>query len=402
MRHGGVDRSRLTVLKRVVIEKATRLYQLPPGLLAFARLDSRTPLFRRAAVIDLATINPFFRSSGNRTDTNWSIAANPELLDTAKQTVGSWIASSFGISIDERRELFLARSVDELLLSLSLSLVEPGDPVILPELAEPIYRQAVTLSGGHPILYGIRKRTDWSIDLTPVSGRAGQTARAIIVASPHHPTGRICSDAEWQQIDELSEKRNWAIIHDARWEQSSRPAEKRFWSLPHVMRRGLALYDASALFGLPENSLAFAAGHRQLIAGLKQLASVLPSIPSAGVARELIETDFDALASKRAAYHAQIEANRVAAHTLLAASELSHDTAQTPPWLWVRLSGQQDAIAAARMLYRRKRILIVPGSAFGEAGEGYLRMSLTAAADAYQLAQNRLSRRGLRWTGSDE
>jgi LL-diaminopimelate aminotransferase len=63
------------------------------------------------------------------------------------------------------------------------------------------------------------------------------------------------------------------------------------------------------------------------------------------------------------------------------------------PFVWARLPKRSPSARAAIRLLKRNRILVVPGSAFGEVGEGYLRLSLTVETEAYQQATKRLRKR---------
>jgi aspartate/methionine/tyrosine aminotransferase len=63
------------------------------------------------------------------------------------------------------------------------------------------------------------------------------------------------------------------------------------------------------------------------------------------------------------------------------------------PFLWAKISGRKHSRTQASVLYRRSRILVAPGTSFGENGEGFLRFSLTAAPEDYAAACERVKRK---------
>ena len=63
------------------------------------------------------------------------------------------------------------------------------------------------------------------------------------------------------------------------------------------------------------------------------------------------------------------------------------------PFLWVRIPERKQSVSYSTALLRRKRILTLPGTAFGETGDGYLRLSLTASIDDYKEAGERMSKK---------
>jgi LL-diaminopimelate aminotransferase len=85
--------------------------------------------------------------------------------------------------------------------------------------------------------------------------------------------------------------------------------------------------------------------------------------------------------------------SRAAALSLCEALSLEPAGYQSIPFLWAKIEGRRASSALASLLFRRSRILVTPGIAFGDAGEGYVQFSLTADPDAYTFAKERIQKK---------
>jgi len=97
-----------------------------------------------------------------------------------------------------------------------------------------------------------------------------------------------------------------------------------------------------------------------------------------------------------------VAASRAEAIKLADLLNLEPTGSDTAPFLWTRIERRRQAVAVAWQLYRRGRMLVIPGIAFGNAGEGFLRFSLTASADNYVDACERVKRKPRLFTMSKE
>lgn len=387
-------------MKRVIIDTASRLERMPPGLLAFERQESRLVFRPVLRMIDLATISSHTPHTTAEPADSWFTPADKGTLTSAREMLAAWIEQRFTTAVHPVHGIFLARTVDDLLLALTMSLLEAGDLAMLPELAEPSIRQAIVMADAQPSYYGLDSRDQWSVDLTSLQGRIGQAVRLFFACSPHHPTGRTLGRTEWEEIGACAEKRNWAIVHDARWSNPGANDDYGFWQLPQAEHRGVMLLDLARQFGLPDGTLACMVGHAQILHAVKLYAQVVPLWPSQGSLLALQQRLALPHGTER---HPQRSVRAAAAEIeeLLKENQLRDETTGDPPWRWVRLPQSADAVATARTLFRRQRILVIPGTPFGERGAHYLRLSLSADADDYREARQRLARRRFR-RGSSE
>jgi LL-diaminopimelate aminotransferase len=158
-------------------------------------------------------------------------------------------------------------------------------------------------------------------------------------------------------------------------------------------RVGVVVYSFAYHFGLPPLPFGFVVGNREVISGLVQAAQLVPIfIPEYYVDLALTAIrrfPNDALKQVRALI-TRNAAEGVKLTSLLGLEKSGYDAV---PFLWAKIERRRQATAAAELLYRRYHLLTVPGTAFGDAGEGFLRLSLTAPTETYATALKRVNRR---------
>ena len=137
----------------------------------------------------------------------------------------------------------------------------------------------------------------------------------------------------------------------------------------------------------------FVVGNREIISGVKLASKLAPSfVPDAYVDLALVgirQFPNDFLKETRAA----IASNSAEGAKLLSMLGLEKAGFDTVPFIWAKIERRRQAATAAALLYRRSRILAIPGTAFGDTGEGFLRFSLTVPPASYNTAVQRLKRK---------
>ncbi len=134
---------------------------------------------------------------------------------------------------------------------------------------------------------------------------------------------------------------------------------------------------------------------------MKAAASLTPAFIPAYYADIVLQYLRRPSATPHKTVRQQFQKNSVEASALCDALNLEISGSSNIPFIWARIQRRRNSLNAARLLLRRSRILIAPGSSFGEHGQGYLRFSLTASVEDYRNALARLKRSPFRLTGGD-
>ncbi|MEW6050733.1 MAG: aminotransferase class I/II-fold pyridoxal phosphate-dependent enzyme [Candidatus Zixiibacteriota bacterium] len=382
------------LVKKVVIDRANRLFKMPPDILSFASLVPKRGLIRRPDLLDLATFawpvefDDDVVIKGERLR-----PASRSEIDGLKEEILAWMQTHAQARLTSTKEVYVGGGITHMLLALSLAYIDNGDLAFVPELGVPMYRKAIIAAGGEPVTYGISQKRGWSPDFSRVGSRVGHVARILFLNSPHNPTGGELTPKDLGELIWQAGKENLLIVNDAAYQSIAGRAPVSTLAVEGGRRVAVELYSLSYQFGLPHLPFGFAVGNREVIAGLEVASGLLPvTIPSwvVEMAHRAIRQYPNAAIKSVRQQCAQTSAE---ASRLLELLSLETVGGAAVPFIWCRIQRRAHAGTLARLLYRRYRILVAPGTSFGETGQGYIRMSLTRDAKTYGDAAARIKRR---------
>lgn len=382
------------IVKKVVIDKANRIYQLPPDIFSFTRDRTAPPLLRKIELLDLARFRwPIAADTQDVTSEACFAKASTADLNRLKETLAEWFLAQHKVKINPVREIFLGGSISDCLLCLALAFIDNGDIVFVPELGVPLYRKVTTACGGQPVTYALSYKTNWQPDFERINTRLGRVARLLFLNSPHNPTGIALNEKEMENLVWMATRENIVIVNDAAYQSVSSRSPVSLMSVDGGKKVGAEVYSFSYLLGLPHLPFGFVVGNKDVISGLESASSLMPAfIPEAYVEMAIAALrKFPAEGLQAVRKHlARSAAEATKLMNLLALEKSNHDTI---PFLWTKIEGRRQSTNHANLLYHRSRILTAPGSAFGDGGEGFLRWSLTASAEDYQTALERIKKK---------
>ena len=389
--------------KKIVIDKANRLYQLPPDILSLVRAERRKKLLKRVDALDLASFSwPVEFEAGTTIDTTALRAASSERISLLKEALAEWLAAHHQIRLNPIKEIYVGGRVTNLLFNLALAFIEPGDIAFVPAVGIPTYRKVVAACGGESVSYGVSPRNDWVPDFERLGTTLGRVARLLFLNSPHNPTGAELSEKEMADLVWTASRENILLVNDAAYQAIPSRLPVSLLSIAGGKQVGVEVYSFSYLFGLPPLPIGFVAGNREVVASLQQAADLTPPyVPDyfVDMALHAIRKFPDEnLRNMRNLF------SETAAESGALLNKLSLEKAGTGtvPFVWAKIEGRSHSGHAARVLYRRSRILAAPGTAFGEGGQGFLRFSLTCGPEMYRDAAARIKRKMTLFQAKDD
>lgn len=390
------------LVKRIIIDKANRMYQLPPEILSFTRSERPTRLLRKTDILDLARFNWPIKMETEAISGELDFApASDAKLSQVREELANWFLNYHQVKLNPAKEIFLGGSISSILLTLSMAFVDHGDLVFVPDVGLPLYRKVTAACGGQPVPYSLSPRNSWAPDFEKINSRLGRVARLLYLNSPHNPSGSELSVKEMEHLTWIAGRENIAIINDAAWQTISGRKHLSLLSVTGGKKVGAEVYSFAYQFGMPDLRFGFAAGNREIINGLETASRVnhhlIPGFAADLALAAIRRFPNEGLTEVRKQF-AQSAAD---ASALLEILSLEKQSLDTTPFIWARISRRSRATTTAARIYRRARVLIAPGTDFGDNGEGYLRFSLSASPDIYRLAVGRLKKK-LRMIRRDE
>jgi aspartate aminotransferase len=281
------------------------------------------------------------------------------------------------------------------LLTALMGTTGAGDEVLVPEPGWVSYGPCVRLCGGTPIALPMLDR----VDPQAIAAKITPATRTIILNSPVNPTGRIVPEAELAAVVEIAQRHDLWVIFDQVYADLSYGSPVAFpQSTDRGRTRTLVVDSLSKTFGMTGWRLGFLAtppGVAKTIVKFLQhsIYCVPPFVQAAGIAAFSL---YDELAPRyRATFRARLER---AAAVLSKVEGIDCPMSDATFYLFPKVEG--DDAAVAKYWLDAIDVAALPGSAFGQAGAGHLRLSLSLSDAELDEALARIVKAGIGPSGN--
>lgn len=328
------------------------------------------PDFDTPAVIVEAAAN-----AARNGHTHYTVNAGlPEL----RERIADSLAEEQGLAYDPKNSVIVtAGGMGGLFLALEAA-VDPGDEVLVPEPFWPNYISQVMLTGATPVRVALSAQEGFTVTADRLAAAVTPRTRALILNSPSNPTGAVLTAGELQRIAELARRESLIIISDEVYEKLvwAEPGHTSIATMAGAWERTIGIHSFSKSYAMTGWRVGYAAGPASLIGPMVKLQeSIYACASTVGQYGALA-----ALTQARDAVEAmQTEYRRRRRVALDRIDQLPGVSAIEPAggfyiFLDVRETGLSSRDFAFGLL-KQHGLAVVPGSAFGAAGEGFVRVS---------------------------
>lgn len=189
-----------------------------------------------------------------------------------KQAVADHAFRHYGQQIDPDREVLIVGGASLGIFFVMMGLVDPGDEVIVFEPFFDTYVPNIEMAGGVPRYVPLRPPT-WAFDPDELSAAFNARTRAIIINTPHNPTGKIFTQQELELIAELCQKWDVVAVVDEVYEHLlyDDATHIRLAMLPGMAERSVTVSSAGKTFGVTGFKIGWCIGPAALLEGVKQM-----------------------------------------------------------------------------------------------------------------------------------
>ncbi|HEU0335496.1 MAG TPA: aminotransferase class I/II-fold pyridoxal phosphate-dependent enzyme [Gaiellaceae bacterium] len=272
-----------------------------------------------------------------------------------------------------------------------LVLLDPGDEVLVPDPGWTTMTPMALAAGVTPVPYALDRRRAFALDPAAVEARIGPRTRALVVNSPGNPTGAVASREALEQVLDLADRHGLWLISDECYEELVFEGEHLSPASLGDPDRVLSVFSFSKTYAMTGWRIGYAVGPpavvRQLAKAQEAVVSSSSTVSQKAAEAALLGSQ-EAVAGMRDAYRRR----RDAAFQRLDADGIAYARPSGAFYLMVDVSTTPETSEDfALRLLRDQHVAVVPGSAFGAGGEGYVRVSLAAAADAIEAGLARLA-----------
>ena len=299
-------------------------------------------------------------------------------LPALRRAIAEDLRDYDGVSYDPDGEIAVTSGGMEALLLALLTVIEPGDEVILPDPSYTNYRDQILIAKGVPVYVPVREENGFQFDPADLERAVTPRTRAIMLNTPANPTGGVASRALLQEIAALAVRRDLYVLFDEVY-KSLFYGEEPFFNIaaaPGMRERTLVIDSCSKTSAMTGWRVGWIAGPARVVGCIPKLqenvCSCVPAFVQHAAACALRTAGADA-ARMRDAYRRRRD---VIVRGINAIPGLSARTPEGAFYLFVNIqkTGLTSEAFAMRLL-EEGRVALSPGSAFGPSGEGFVRIS---------------------------
>ncbi|MEM0449277.1 MAG: aminotransferase class I/II-fold pyridoxal phosphate-dependent enzyme [Methanomassiliicoccales archaeon] len=318
-----------------------------------------------------------------------SSAGEPEI----REAVADFYKKRFGVDVDPRGQVCILLGSKEGLANIARAFVNPGEKVLCPDPAYPVYAQGATaLCDAIPIRVPLSPEHNFQIEDSP--GILDRTAKMLYINYPNNPTG-ACVDKEY-----LLGLYQWCLQTETIMVYDNAYSELTFgdYSAPSILEVGdegvIEFGSLSKTFNMTGYRIGYAVGDANLIAGLKKVKSQVDS----GAPKFIQKAAAFALSQYKGREKPQMVRDNIKIfeerRNIMVKGLRSLGFQIEPPkgtfYLWFRVEG--SSMKFADRLLNEAGVVVTPGIGFGENGEGFVRMALTQSSQRIEEALERMRR----------
>ena len=388
------------------LQPAERVRRLPPYV--FARLDELKAGARERGLdlIDLGMGNPDGPTPRPVVDAAYHAiqdSANhgyPPFEGTGsfREAITRWYHRRYGVLLDSNGEALPLLGSKEGLAHLAMAYINPGDIVLVPTPAYPAHFRGPAIAGGKIVDLPLSASNDWLIDLTAIPDAVAERAKVLFFNYPSNPTAATAPREFFEEIVAFAQRYEIMLVHDLCYAELAfdnyQPTS--LLEIPGAKDIGVEFHTLSKTYNMAGWRVGFVVGNRYIIQGLRTLKTNLDyGIFSAlqKAAETALQLPDNYLEAVRTRYRTRRD------FLIKAFASLGWTVPKTRAtmYLWVPCPPGISSTDFALSVLEQTGVVLTPGNAFGQGGEGYVRVSLIADCDRLGEAMERLRQANIRY-----
>jgi LL-diaminopimelate aminotransferase len=312
-------------------------------------------------------------------------------LPAFRQAASNWLERRFGLGFDPSTETLPLIGSKEGLSHLPFAVVNPGDATIVPEPGYQAYIGGSILAGAEPYIAPLRPEHDFLLDLERVPDAVLRRAKLVFVNYPNNPTAAVATPEYLERTVALCRRHDILLAYDNAYCDLTFDGYRApsIFEIPGARDVALEFFSLSKSFSMTGWRLGFAVGRPELIGALTRVKSYVDTGPFLAV-QKAGAAALDQAETLVVPIREELERRRDAAVTALRAAGFALEPPKAAMYLWIALPTGIASAAFARRALEDTGVVVLPGSGFGPAGEGFFRIALTVGAERLRLAAARL------------
>lgn len=318
-------------------------------------------------------------------------------LKELREEIARYLSQAFRLRYNAAKEILVTVGVSEALDLALRALVAPGDEVLIPEPTYVSYIPCTLFAGGVPVPLPTRMENGFRISAAQVEKAITPKTKVLLLAYPNNPTGAVLNRQELEDIAAVVREHDLVVVSDEIYAQLTYEGEHvSIARLPGMRERTVVLQGFSKAFAMTGWRLGYAAGNEAFIEAMTKIHQYTMLCAPITAQMAAIEALRNGLGEMRQMVRQYNYRRRLVVNAF---KELGLPCVEPGGAFYAFPSIRHTGLSAEEFcerLLREERVAVVPGTAFGPSGEGFIRCSYAASVanltEAFRRMGNFLQR----------
>jgi aminotransferase len=314
-------------------------------------------------------------------------------IQELRDLTSKYLKDKYGVDYSPNGEILMTVGVSEALDLTMRAILNPGDEVIMTDPHYVAYDACVVLAGGKPVMVPTSQENNFEVEAKDIEKRITKKTRAILIGYPSNPTGAVMERQKLLDIARVAKKNNLTVISDEIYARLTYDREHTcFSSLPGVKENTVLLGGFSKAYAMTGWRIGYAAAPKEIIAAMTkihQYTIMCCPTPAQVAAIEALKTGEPDVVEMVADYNRRRKVivkglNDIGLPCFEPKGAFYAFPSITPTGM--------DSEEFSEKLLIEEKVAVVPGSAFGQCGEGYVRCCYATSLAKIEEALARMGR----------
>lgn len=347
-----------------------------------------TPDFRPPAHI----MEAFLEAAKDPENYKYALSDRPELLEAMQ----GFYRRRFGVELGTNQIMSMYGS-QEGMAHIALALCDPGDVVLVPNPGYPVFGIGPELAGARSVTYPLYKENNFLPNFDDIPEETAREAKFMIISAPANPVCAVAGDNFYESAIAFAEKYHVILLHDNAYADLVYGGKtgKSFLSYPGAMETGIEFFSLSKSYNVTGMRISFALGNAEVIEAFRKVRSQIDYgtfLPVQYAAIAAVTGPQDSVKDQCREYERR---SRALSRGLTEIGWEVPDCDGTM-FVWAPIPKNYDNSEKFAMdLAEKAGVIVVPGSSFGDLGEGYVRLALVYPVDTIREAVKAVAESGI-------
>lgn len=316
-----------------------------------------------------------------------------------RAAAGQWMERRFGVSgLNPDTEIISSIGSKEAIHNTFLAFVESGDYTLIPDPGYPVYRSATIFAGGESYLMPLKPENHFWPDLTAIPEEIAQKSKLLWVNYPNNPTGALASLDYFAELVAFCREYDILLCHDHAYSEIAYDGYQppSVLQVPGAKDVAIEFHSLSKSYNMAGWRIGFVVGNALGIQGLRQVKSNVDT----GVFKAIQKTAIAAFDSTEADLEPMISLYQKRRDLVVQGLQSLGWPIEAPKatlYIWVPVPPGYTSQEFVTLLLEKCGIIVPPGNAYGQNGEGFFRIAITLEEERIHLAIARMKAAGIRY-----